>query len=161
MIGITVWLVKRTQTGFIPTEDNGFVVYSVTMPPGSSLQRTQEVVNKVEKEMKALESVNSYLSVSGFNIPTNSNSSAYAVGFVKLKKHEDRGQMKDLKDVMGVMQGKLAGIKEASIFMFNMPTVPGFSNVDGFEVILQDRTGGPLDKAGQYGLWLHRRSDET
>jgi HAE1 family hydrophobic/amphiphilic exporter-1 len=65
---------------------------------------------------------------------------------VKLKKHEDRGKMKDLKDVMGMMQGKLAGIKEASIFMFNMPTVPGFSNVDGFEVILQDRTGGPLDK---------------
>jgi hydrophobic/amphiphilic exporter-1 (mainly G- bacteria), HAE1 family len=146
IIGVTVWLVKSTPTGFIPTEDNGFVVYSVTMPPGSSLQRTQEVVNKVEKEMKALESVNSYLSVSGFNILTNSNSSAYAVGFVKLKKHEDRGQQKDLKEVMGMMQGKLAGIKEASIFMFNMPTVPGFSNVDGFEVILQDRTGGELGK---------------
>ncbi|SDH21197.1 efflux RND transporter permease subunit [Chitinophaga filiformis] len=146
ILGVTVWLVKKTPTGFIPTEDNGFVVYSVTMPPGTSLQRTQEVVNKVEKEMKAMEAVNTYLSVSGFNLLTNSNSSAYAIGFVKLKKHEDRGKAKDLKDVMGMMQAKLANIKEASIFMFNMPTVPGFSNVDGFEVILQDRTGGPLDK---------------
>ncbi len=146
VLGVTIWLVKRTPTGFIPGEDNGFVVYSVTMPPGSSLQRTQEVVNKVEKEMKAMEAVSTYLSVTGFNLLTNSSSSAYAVGFVKLKKHEARGQHKDLKDVMNMMQGKLAGIPEASIFMFNMPTVPGFSNVDGFEVILQDRAGGPLDK---------------
>jgi hydrophobic/amphiphilic exporter-1 (mainly G- bacteria), HAE1 family len=146
ILGITVWLVKRTPTGFIPTEDNGFVVYSVTMPPGTSLQRTRQVVAKVEHEMKELEAVNSYLSVSGFNILTQSNSSAYAVGFVKLKQHADRGQVKDLKQVMGMMQGKLAGIKEANIFMFNMPTVPGFSNVDGFEVVLQDRSGGPLDK---------------
>lgn len=146
ILGITIWLVKRTPTGFIPAEDNGFVVYSVTMPPGSSLQRTQEVVNKVEKKMKALEAVNTYLSVTGFNLLTNSNSSAYAVGFVKLKKHEARGEQKDLKDVMGLMQAQLADINEANIFMFNMPTVPGFSNVDGFEVILQDRAGGPLDK---------------
>jgi HAE1 family hydrophobic/amphiphilic exporter-1 len=146
ILGITVWLVRKTPTGFIPTEDNGFVVYSVTMPPGTSLQRTRQVVDKVEKEMKALEAVNSYLSVSGLNIMTTSISSSYAVGFVKLKQHADRGAVKELKQVMGMMQGKLAGIKEANIFMFNMPTVPGFSNVDGFEVVLQDRTGGPLDK---------------
>ncbi|SFF01517.1 hydrophobic/amphiphilic exporter-1, HAE1 family [Chitinophaga sp. CF118] len=146
ILGITVWLVRKTPTGFIPTEDNGFVVYSITMPPGTSLQRTRQVVAKVEKEMHDLESVNSYLSVSGLNIMTSSISSSYAVGFVKLKQHADRGKVKDLKQVMGIMQGKLAGIKEANIFMFNMPTVPGFSNVDGFEVVLQDRNGGPLDK---------------
>lgn len=143
---LTVWMIRKTPTGFIPTEDNGFVVYSITMPPGTSLVRTREVVAKVEKEMHELESVYAYLSVSGFNILTNSNSSAYAVGFVKLKPHAERGAVKDLKQVMGIMQEKLAPIKEANIFMFNMPTVPGFSNVDGFEVILQDRTGGPLDK---------------
>lgn len=146
ILGITVYLVRTTPTGFIPTEDNGFVVYSITMPPGSSLQRTRQVVAKVEKEMHQLEAVNSYLSVSGLNIMTTSISSSYAVGFVKLKQHADRGAVKDLKEVMGMMQGKIAGIKEANIFMFNMPTVPGFSNVDGFEVVLQDRTGGPLDK---------------
>ncbi|RFM32600.1 efflux RND transporter permease subunit [Chitinophaga silvisoli] len=143
---VTVYLVKRTPTGFIPTEDNGFVVYSVTMPPGASLQRTREVVGKVEKIMHDFQSVNAYLSISGFNIITSSYSSAYGVGFVKLKPFQQRGQVKDLKAVMGMMQGALAGIPEANIFMFNMPTVPGFSNVDGFEVILQDRSGGPLDK---------------
>ncbi|HJT73915.1 MAG TPA: efflux RND transporter permease subunit, partial [Chitinophaga sp.] len=144
--GVTVFLVRKTPTGFIPTEDNGFVVYSVTMPPGSSLERTRQVIEKVEKKMKELEAVNSYLSVSGFNLLTNSNSSAYGVGFVKLKEHAKRGKVKDLKQVMGIMQGQLAGINEANIFMFNMPTVPGFSNVDGFEVILQDRNSGPIDK---------------
>ncbi|RAJ00384.1 HAE1 family hydrophobic/amphiphilic exporter-1 [Chitinophaga skermanii] len=145
---VTIVMVRKTPTGFIPTEDQGFVVYSVTMPAGSSLQRTTEVVRKVDKIMKGFEAVNNYLSVSGMNIMTNSISSNYAVGFVKMKPYKERGELKDMHAVMGAMQAQLAGIKEANIFLFNMPTVPGFSNVDGFEVILQDRTGGKLDKLG-------------
>ncbi|ATL49413.1 hydrophobe/amphiphile efflux-1 family RND transporter [Chitinophaga caeni] len=142
----TVWMVRKTPTGFIPTEDQGFIVYSVSMPAGSSLERTKKVVSKVEGIMKRFEAVNHYLSVSGLNILTNSISSSYAVGFVKMKPYEDRGQVKNIQEVMGAMQAQLASIKEANIFLFNMPTVPGFSNMDGFEVILQDRTGGSLDK---------------
>ncbi|MET6996270.1 efflux RND transporter permease subunit [Chitinophaga defluvii] len=152
--GATFWMLKTTPTGFIPTEDQGFIVYSITMPPGASLERTTEVVRKVEGIMKDMESVNQYLSVSGLNIMTNSISSSYAVGFVKMKPHVERGAVKDLHAIMGQMNERLAGIKEANIFLFNMPTVPGFSNMDGFEVIVQDRTGGKLDKLGEtaYGL---------
>jgi HAE1 family hydrophobic/amphiphilic exporter-1 len=141
---ITVWLLRTTPTGFIPDEDQSFFVYSITMPPGSSLQRTREVVDKVEHMMKDLEVTNSYLSVSGLNILTNSISSNYAVGFVKMKPHDDRGQVRDIKQIMGMVQQQLAGIPEANIFTFTMPTVPGFSNISGFELILQDRTGGSL-----------------
>ncbi|ASZ15096.1 efflux RND transporter permease subunit [Chitinophaga pendula] len=142
--GATVWLMRKTPSGFIPSEDQGFMVYAVSMPPGSSLHRTKQVVDKVEKIMKELESTNHYLSVSGLNFLSNSASSSYGVGFVKLKPHVDRGKIKDLKQLMGTMQQRLFGIQEASVFMFNMPTVPGFGNVDGFEVVLQDRTGGKL-----------------
>ncbi|MRG45435.1 efflux RND transporter permease subunit [Chitinophaga sp. SYP-B3965] len=145
---VTVLMVRKTPSGFIPTEDQGFIVYAVNMPPGSSLERTRQVIAKLEKEMKSLEATHTYLSVAGFNFLTNSSSSSSAVGFVKMKPHKDRGAVKDLKDVMGLMQQKVAGIPEAGIFLFNMPTVPGFSNMDGFEVILQDRTGGSLDKLG-------------
>ncbi|SIN94541.1 efflux RND transporter permease subunit [Chitinophaga niabensis] len=145
---VTVLMVRKTPSGFIPTEDQGFIVYAVNMPPGSSLERTRKVIEKLEKEMKSLEATHTYLSVAGFNFLTNSSSSSSAVGFVKMKPHKDRGAVKDLKDVMGLMQQKVAGIPEAGIFLFNMPTVPGFSNMDGFEVILQDRTGGSLDKLG-------------
>lgn len=150
----TVFMVKNTPTGFIPSEDNNFIVYNVTMPAGTSLQRTKQVIHKIEGIVKDFQPINSYLSVAGLNILTNSNSSNYAVGFVKLKNYKDRGEVKDLKEVMQVMNQKLAQITEANIFLFTFPTVPGFSNMDGFEVIVQDRTGGPLDKLGStaYGL---------
>lgn len=144
----TFWMIRKTPSGFIPAEDQGFIVYAVNMPPGASLERTRKVVAKLENEVKSLEATHKYLSVSGFNFLTNSSSSTSAVGFIKMKPHKERGAVKDLKEVMGIMQQKVAGIPEAGIFLFNMPTVPGFSNMDGFEVILQDRTGGSLDKLG-------------
>ncbi|MCW3464377.1 efflux RND transporter permease subunit [Chitinophaga nivalis] len=151
---VTFWLMRKTPSGFIPTEDQGFAVYAVTMPPGSSLERTREVVNKVEHIVKDLEGTHNYLSVSGFNFLSNSSSATSGVGFIKLKPHAQRGAIKNMDAIMGMLQQKFAAIPEASIFVFNMPTVPGFSNVAGFEVILQDRTGGPLDKLGNtaYGF---------
>jgi HAE1 family hydrophobic/amphiphilic exporter-1 len=140
----SVWMLVSTPTGFIPNEDQSFFVFSITTPPGSSLERTRAVVNKVEHIMKELEATNHYLSVSGLNIITNSISSNYAVGFVKMKPHKDRGEVKDINAIMGIVNQKLGAINEASIFTFMMPTVPGFSNLSGFELILQDRTGGSL-----------------
>ncbi|HYG18641.1 MAG TPA: efflux RND transporter permease subunit [Ohtaekwangia sp.] len=140
----SVWMLRTTPTGFIPNEDQSFFVYSITLPPGSSLDRTRDVVDKVEHMMKELEATNHYLSVSGLNIITSSISSNYAVGFVKMKPYEERGSVKDINAVMNLVNQKLSTIQEANIFTFTMPTVPGFSNISGFEVILQDRTGGSL-----------------
>ncbi|SKC41707.1 efflux RND transporter permease subunit [Ohtaekwangia koreensis] len=147
--GVTVWMLRTTPTGFIPNEDQSFFVYSITLPPGASLQRTREVVNKVENMMHELEATNHYLSVSGLNIITSSISSNYAVGFVKMKPHDERGAVKDINAIMGMVQQKLSSINEADIFTFTMPTVPGFSNMAGFELILQDRTGGSLEKLNE------------
>jgi HAE1 family hydrophobic/amphiphilic exporter-1 len=65
-----------------------------------------------------------------------------------------RGAVNNISDVMGVVNQKLSVIKEASIFLFQFPTVQGFGNTSGFEFILQDRTGGALDKLGNtaYGF---------
>ncbi len=140
----TIWMVRSTPTGFIPNEDQSFFVFSITLPPGSSLERTREVVRKVEGMMKELESTDHYLSVAGLNIITSSISSNYAVGFGKMKPHEERGEIRDVNQIMAMVQQKLSTVTEADIFTFTMPTVPGFSNMAGFELILQDRTGGSL-----------------
>jgi HAE1 family hydrophobic/amphiphilic exporter-1 len=146
---LSVWMLRSTPTGFIPNEDQSFFVYSITLPPGASLERTRKVVDKVEHMMKELEATNHYLSVSGLNLMTNSISSNYAVGFVKMKPYKDRGSVKDINAVMGLINQKLSTISEADIFTFTMPTVPGFSNMAGFEVILQDRTGGSLQNLSE------------
>jgi hydrophobic/amphiphilic exporter-1 (mainly G- bacteria), HAE1 family len=150
----TFWLMKKTPTGFIPTEDQGFIVYSVNLPPGASLNRTQQVMDKIDVLLNEVEAVERRAAVTGLNIVANANSSAYAVGFIRMKPPGKRGAVNDIGEVMAVVNQKLSAIKEANIFLFQFPTVQGFGNTSGFEFILQDRTGGPLDKLGNtaYGF---------
>lgn len=145
---ITYWMMNQTPTGFIPAEDQNFVVYNVTLPAGSSLERTKEVTGKIEKLLKNIEPVETFFSVTGFNLFSSSNSSNYAVGFVRLKSYNARGNTRKLQDVMQLMNQRFSAIKEADIITFTFPTVPGFGNVEGFEMILQDRSNGSLEKLG-------------
>jgi hydrophobic/amphiphilic exporter-1 (mainly G- bacteria), HAE1 family len=142
----TVWLVRTTPTGFIPTEDQGFIVYSVSLPPGASLDRTQKVMDKINVILKDVEAVERTGAVTGLNIVANANSSNYAVGFIRMKPQGERGDVNRIDEVIGLINQKFSVIKEANIFLFVFPTVQGFGNTSGFEFILQDRTGGALDK---------------
>ncbi len=145
---------QKTPTAFIPTEDQGFIVFSVNLPPGASLDRTQKVMNRIDSLLSEVEAVERRGAVTGLNILANANSSNYAVGFIRMKQPGKRGPVNSVEGVMGVINQKLSVIKEASVFLFQFPTVQGFGNTDGFEFILQDRTGGQLDKLGNtaYGL---------
>lgn len=145
---LTVWLVKRTPTGFIPSEDQSFAVIALSMPPGTSLERTKQVLQNAEKvltPMKAVETVNI---ISGFNIMTSSNSPSSATGFIVFRQTPERGDVKDINAIIDIMREKLAAIPGGNFFVFTFPTVPGFSNIDGLDLVLQDRTGGKLDKFG-------------
>ncbi|MBL7700378.1 MAG: efflux RND transporter permease subunit [Chitinophagaceae bacterium] len=151
---VTVWLVRKSPTGFIPTEDQGFIVYSVNLPPGASLDRTQKVMNKVDSLLSQVPAIDRKGAVTGLNFVANANSSNYAVGFIRMKAPGERGPVDNVEGVMGIINQKLSVIKEASIFLFQFPTVQGFGNTSGFEFILQDRTGGSLEKLSgtAYGL---------
>jgi HAE1 family hydrophobic/amphiphilic exporter-1 len=139
-------LVKRTPSGFIPSEDQGFIAISLSMPVGASLDRTTRVIKELENRLGDMESKKTLMGLSGFNILTQSSSPSMGVSFILLKPSGERGKIKDINAIMDEVRGKLAGIKGASFFVFTFPTVPGFSNVDGLDMVLQDRTGGSLDK---------------
>ncbi|GAB3988562.1 efflux RND transporter permease subunit [Spirosoma daeguense] len=142
----TFWLMRTTPTGFIPSEDQGFIAYSLKLPAGASLQRTQKVADKIEGILHKTQAVEQHIEISGFNMIANSASPSYAAGFVKMRPYEDRGAVKELQQVVDTVSKQVAGVEEGRVDVFTMPTVPGFSNVDGFELLLQDRTGGSLDK---------------
>lgn len=150
----TVMMMRNAPTGFIPTEDQGFIVFSVNLPPGASLDRTQKVMNRIDSLLNQVEAVERRAAVTGLNIVANANSSNYAVGFIRMKPPGERGLVNSVEGVMGILNQKLSVIKDAGIFLFQFPTVQGFGNTSGFELILQDRTGGPLDKLGNtaYGF---------
>jgi HAE1 family hydrophobic/amphiphilic exporter-1 len=146
IIAATVYLVSTTKSGFIPTEDQGFVAISVSTPSGTSLSGTTKVLNQAEAELRALPSSRFVTAISGFNLLTNSNSPSAAVIFVLLKPNKDRGAVKDINVIQDNVRAKLGAITGGSFFVFSFPTVPGFSNVEALDVVLQDKTGGKLDK---------------
>ncbi|SFO27795.1 hydrophobic/amphiphilic exporter-1, HAE1 family [Chitinophaga sp. YR627] len=141
---ISAMLVHNTRTGFIPSEDQNFAAVSVTLPPGSSQERTQQVMKQINDRLITMKVVKSFTQISGLNIFTNATSPSSAVAFMVPKK--ERGEMSDLNDIMNDMRRRVADIKGANIIIFTLPTVPGFGNVDGLDFALQDRTGGKLDQ---------------
>jgi HAE1 family hydrophobic/amphiphilic exporter-1 len=151
---VTVFMVKRAPSGFIPSEDQSIFLYSLNMPPGASLERTRKVVDKADSLIRTIEAVDKAYSVAGMNIITNANSPISALAFNKLKKPGHRGKTEDINAIMAEANQKLAAITEAEVFTFTLPTVQGFGNTNGFELLLQDRTGGKLKDLGDvaYGF---------
>jgi HAE1 family hydrophobic/amphiphilic exporter-1 len=142
----TVYLVSTTKSGFIPTEDQGFVAISISTPSGTSLDGTTKVLNQAEEKLRALPSARFVTAISGFNLLTSSNSPSAAVAFVLLKPNEDRGKVKDINAIQDIIRGELGTVTGGTFFVFSFPTVPGFSNVEALDLVLQDKTGGKLDK---------------
>lgn len=152
MILATVWMVKKTPSGFIPSEDQGFIAVSLSMPAGASLDRTTAVIHQAEEVLGNMESKKTLMGLSGFNILTQSSSPSSAVAFILLKPAKERGAIKDINAIMNETRQKLATVKGGNFFVFTFPTVPGFSNVDGLDFVLQDKTGsGKLDKLSEVG----------
>ncbi|WP_257668856.1 efflux RND transporter permease subunit [Parapedobacter tibetensis] len=147
----TVVMIQRTPSGFIPPEDQGFIAISLSMPVGASLERTNTVLREAEDILQPMTFTKILNVLSGYNLLTQSTSPSAGVAFVLLKPNKERGDVKDIDEIMNLVRQRLASIKGADFFVFTFPTVPGFSNVDGLDMVLQDRTGGKLDRFGQIG----------
>ena len=146
VILMTAYLVNTTPTGFIPTEDQNFIAIAISTPSGTSLKRTTEIMKEAESKLLKLEATEYLAVIPGYNLLTNSASPSSAVGFLQLKLDADRGKVKDVNELIGLVNGTLADVKGGSFYAFTFPTVPGFSNIEALDVVLQDRTGGPLNK---------------
>ena len=147
-IGIaTAFMVKKTQTGFIPTEDIGFIAIAINMQPGASLQRMLELDSLAVKELESMPQVLKVNNLTGFNLLTFSNSPSSTQIFIILRPVAERGPVRTIAEIKNVVQQKMANVKGIDAFAFELPSIPGYSNVDGLDVILQDRTGdAKLDK---------------
>ncbi|WP_179414001.1 efflux RND transporter permease subunit [Mucilaginibacter sp. E4BP6] len=146
VIAITVFLVGRTKTGFIPTEDQGFVAIAVSTPSGTSLANTNKIMKQAEAQLNTLPSARFVMSLAGFNFLTLSNSPSAGQIFLLLKPNKERGAVKNIDDIQNIVRAKMASIPGGTFFVFSFPTVPGFSNVEAMDVMLQDKTNGRLDK---------------
>jgi len=156
-IGIVVAVVlgagffaKRIQAGFIPDEDQGILGVNVQLPPGASLVRTSEVLKQVEDILAKTEGIESYQTIGGYGVVTNTYQSNYGTLFARLKPWEERhGEALHVKGIMAGLQRQFAGIPEAVVFPFNIPTLSGFGAASGFNFLIQDRSGSmTVDQLG-------------
>jgi HAE1 family hydrophobic/amphiphilic exporter-1 len=148
----TAFLMFTTPSGFIPTEDDNFLIMSFRMPEGSSLHRTNEALRKADSLLQMEEAVAAVNTVSGFNVVDNANSPSSGMAYIKLKDGADRGDIYKMEDVVKHLSDQVGTIDGASINIYPRPTVQGFGNFDGVQIMLQDRTGGDL---GEFGLMVN------
>ena len=150
LFGVCFWfLLQTTPTGFVPNEDQGFIIADITLPPASSLERTTVISDEVQRIARSLPEVASVVRVSGRSI-IGGNGGSYGVVFIKLKPWADRTKKEqEIESMIGKMFGLTAGIKGAKIIFFAPPTLQGFGNTNGFEMQLQDKTGGDILKLAE------------
>ena len=149
IILVTFWIMQKTPTGFIPTEDQGFLLYAVNTPPGSSLAQTHKAMDEIGNIIKSDPITDRHYTVEGLNFITNASAAPYGAGFIRMKPVDERGPLKDIEAISNDLTQKVAmQVKDAHAFFFTFPTIQGFGNVAGFEFMLEDQTNGSLDKLG-------------
>ncbi len=135
-------------TSFIPTEDQGTIYANVTTPVGATLERTEEVMNEVDKIAQTITEVESISSLSGFSMMTDGVGASFGMSTINLKPWDKRKATAN--DIIEQLIEKTKHIKDAEIQFFPPPAVPGFGNASGFEVRLLDKTGsGNLQKTSE------------
>jgi len=149
VICLTIWEVKNTPSGFIPAEDQNFLFCNINLPPASSLDRTNAVVKEVDSLLNDVQAVDKRGTIGGLNLFSFTNTSNFAASFIKLKDQKERKPAKNIDQVIGEIYQKFSVIKGANFFIAAPPTVQGFGNTSGFEVIIQDRTGGSIEKLNE------------
>lgn len=144
--GLFYLLMQTTPTAFVPNEDMGGVMSDIALPPGASLERTEEVTKEIEKIARTIPEVENILRITGRGMISGVGSN-YGMVIMRLKPWAQRGDKgQDVQSIIGKMFGKTAGIRDARVIFFAPPTIQGFGTGGGFEFQLQDRSGGDITR---------------
>lgn len=139
---VAVFLGTRLPTGFIPTEDQGYMFVALQLPDAASLQRTDTAGLKVTKALLDTPGIAGVMQVNGFSLLTLTESTNTAFFFVALKPWDQRkSHDQQLASIQQSVTGKLAGIQEGLAFSFPPPAIPGIGTSGGVTMILEDRSG--------------------
>ena len=137
---IGTWkLSSNIPTGFIPNEDQGVFYAIILTPPGSTLERTNDVLGQIQKVANSMEDVKSVSTIAGFEILTEGTEACSGTVLVNLKSWDERKHSVD--EAMKILEEKTKDIKGATIEFFPPPAVPGYGAAGGFELRLLDKAG--------------------
>ncbi len=136
------WGLSRVPTGFIPIEDQGYLLVAVQLPDGAALDRTQQVLTRVAEITGKAAGVEQVITIAGISALDNSSSLANAgVAYLILKEWSARGEGEDLRSLFVGLNQKLSVIEEARILVVPPPPIQGIGNAAGFAMQVQLKDG--------------------
>lgn len=139
-------MMMTTSTALVPNEDTGVLFCMVNMPPATSLDKTEATLAKVDKILAANPAVESRSEILGYSFIAGEGNT-YGTFIIKLKDWSEREKGQDATSVLGQLYGAVGQqIKDATVMMFQPPMISGYSVTSGFELQLQDKTGGDINK---------------
>lgn len=148
VVGVVLLLffMKMTPTGLVPNEDTGTIMAVVDLPPGTSQDRTEQILMQVDSLLASDPAIESRTMITGYSLMAGQGP-GYGSFFCKMKNWDDRTIEQRSDFVSGMLYLKARKvIKDARVLLFAPPMIPGYSVSNGFELNLQDKTGGSLDK---------------
>ena len=145
-IALLVWLMSITPSALVPDEDTGTIMGVVDMPPATSQERTQAVIDAVDSIASEIPAIKNRTAITGFSFIAGQGSS-YGSMIIKLNHWDDRDLKTESADaIIGQLSQKVnSTIKDGRIMFFKPPMISGYSATNGLDIKLQDKTGGDLN----------------
>ncbi|MGJ0113471.1 efflux RND transporter permease subunit [Campylobacter molothri] len=147
MLGAIFYLYKIVPNSLVPTEDQGVVMSIINLPAGSPIHKTIEEVESMNKNISKIDSIESAVSLVGFDLFTSSLKENAAATFLKLKDWSERKLSSD--QIIGMLFGQYANDRNAQSYFLNLPAIPGLSLTGGFEMYAQNKSGKTYDQIQQ------------
>ncbi len=143
VIAASFWLLRTLPGSFVPPEDQGYIIASVQLPDGATLERTSATTERLRKSFEGHEALKNFFIVNGFDLLSNGSKSSAATIFMPMKDWESREQT--AAQMVGEFMGKGFSQPDGIGFAFNPPPIQGLGIAGGFEVYVQGR-GDPDPK---------------
>ncbi len=145
LAGLAGWGMTKIPTGFIPIEDQGYVLIAVQLPDGASLDRTERVMDQITRIARATPGVQDVVAIGGLSALDNSSSLANAgMIYLMLKDWKERGKSQDLRNTYAHLTKELAQVQEASALVLVPPPIQGLGVSGGFQMQVE-LTDGSFD----------------
>ncbi len=145
VIAVLVWLMSITTSTLVPNEDTGVLFCMVDMPPGTSQERTDEVLNQLDGLLAQVPEIEYRQKISGYSFMAGQGAT-YGTFILKLKNWEDRKQADQTSQaILMKLYGLTSVIKDGRVMIFAPPMITGYSLTNGFEIKMQDKTGGDVN----------------
>ena len=146
-IAVLVWLMNITPSALVPNEDTGLLFVMVDMPPGTSQERTEQTLNQVDAAIANIPGIEYRQKIVGYSFLAGQGAT-YGTFIVKLKNWDERTAKDESAEAIMMKIYGVTGqfVKDGRVVAFAPPMISGYSMTNGFEIKMQDKTGGDINQ---------------